>query len=84
MRIGVDIMGGDYAPDATLLGAALARKELPDDIELVLLYIDWRLWSGALKPILGKHRNVFRINPAVTSEVGLAAGVADGILPAYG
>ena len=36
MRIGVDIMGGDYAPDATLLGAALARKELPDDIELVL------------------------------------------------
>ena len=37
MRIGVDIMGGDYAPDATLLGAALARKELPDDTELVLL-----------------------------------------------
>ena len=36
MRIGVDIMGGDYAPEATLLGAALARKELPDDIELVL------------------------------------------------
>ena len=36
MRIGVDIMGGDYAPDATLQGAALARKELPDDIELVL------------------------------------------------
>ncbi len=36
MRIGVDIMGGDYAPDATLLGAALARKELPDEIELVL------------------------------------------------
>jgi glycerol-3-phosphate acyltransferase PlsX len=36
MRIGVDIMGGDYAPEATLLGASLARKELPDDIELVL------------------------------------------------
>ena len=36
MRIGVDIMGGDFAPDATLLGAALARKELPEDIELVL------------------------------------------------
>jgi glycerol-3-phosphate acyltransferase PlsX len=36
MRIGVDIMGGDYAPEATLLGAALARKELPDDVELVL------------------------------------------------
>ena len=37
MRIGVDIMGGDYAPDATLLGAALARKELPEEIELALL-----------------------------------------------
>jgi glycerol-3-phosphate acyltransferase PlsX len=36
MRLGVDIMGGDYAPDATLLGASMARKELPDDIELVL------------------------------------------------
>ena len=36
MRIGVDIMGGDYAPDATLQGAARARKELPDDVELVL------------------------------------------------
>ena len=36
MRIGVDIMGGDYAPDATLLGSVLARKELPDKVELVL------------------------------------------------
>ncbi len=36
MRIGVDIMGGDYAPDATLQGAAMAHKELPDDVELVL------------------------------------------------
>lgn len=29
-------MGGDYAPEATLLGAVLARKDLPDDVELVL------------------------------------------------
>ena len=36
MRIGVDIMGGDFAPEATLLGAVLARKELPDKAELVL------------------------------------------------
>jgi glycerol-3-phosphate acyltransferase PlsX len=37
MRIGVDIMGGDFAPHATLLGAVLARKELTDEVELVLL-----------------------------------------------
>lgn len=36
MRIGVDIMGGDFAPQATLNGAVLARKDLPDDTELVL------------------------------------------------
>ncbi len=36
MRIGVDIMGGDYAPEATLLGAVLARKDLTDETELVL------------------------------------------------
>jgi glycerol-3-phosphate acyltransferase PlsX len=37
MRIGVDIMGGDFAPEATLSGAVLARKELPPESELVLL-----------------------------------------------
>jgi glycerol-3-phosphate acyltransferase PlsX len=36
MRIGVDIMGGDFAPETTLSGAVLARKDLPDEIELVL------------------------------------------------
>ena len=29
-------MVGDYAPEATLLGAVLARKDLPDEVELVL------------------------------------------------
>jgi len=37
MRIGIDIMGGDYAPKASVLGAILAREELPSDIELVLI-----------------------------------------------
>ena len=36
MRIGVDIMGGDFAPEATLSGAVLARKDLPEETELVL------------------------------------------------
>ena len=37
MRVGVDIMGGDYAPDATVGGAVLAREVMPKEISLVLI-----------------------------------------------
>ena len=37
MRIGIDIMGGDYAPSATVAGAILAQKELGSEIEIVLI-----------------------------------------------
>ncbi len=37
MKIGLDIMGGDHAPRATTLGAILAKKELPPEVEIVLL-----------------------------------------------
>ena len=37
MRIGIDIMGGDFAPEATTKGAIAARKELPEDVRLVLI-----------------------------------------------
>lgn len=37
MRIGVDVMGGDYAPKAAVLGVIQARKELSEDISLVLI-----------------------------------------------
>jgi len=36
MRIGVDIMGGDFAPDEIVLGAIHALAELPADSTLVL------------------------------------------------
>ena len=36
MRIGIDIMGGDYAPQKTVHGAILALNELPKDITVVL------------------------------------------------
>ena len=36
MRIGIDIMGGDYAPQKTVHGAILALNELPADTEIVL------------------------------------------------
>lgn len=37
MRIGVDIMGGDFAPENTIKGIILARNVLPKDVKLVLL-----------------------------------------------
>jgi glycerol-3-phosphate acyltransferase PlsX len=37
MRLGIDIMGGDFAPNETTLGAILAYKELPANIELALI-----------------------------------------------
>lgn len=36
MKIGIDILGGDFAPDATISGAILAQKELPQDVKIVL------------------------------------------------
>jgi len=35
MRIGIDIMGGDYAPRSTISGSFLALDDLPDDTNLV-------------------------------------------------
>ena len=36
MRIGLDAMGGDYAPEAIVKGAVLAKAELSSDDDLVL------------------------------------------------
>jgi len=37
MRIGIDVMGGDHAPDAVLKGCLLAREVLAPDDQLVLI-----------------------------------------------
>jgi phosphate acyltransferase len=36
MRIGIDIMGGDFAPESAVSGCFLALKELPPEVEIVL------------------------------------------------
>ncbi len=36
MRIGLDAMGGDFAPEATVSGALLAKEVLPEDVQVVL------------------------------------------------
>jgi len=37
MKIGLDIMGGDFAPEAAVLGAISAYKALSENLELVLI-----------------------------------------------
>lgn len=37
MKIGIDVLGGDFAPNANLHGAVLAQKELPNDVKIVLI-----------------------------------------------
>ena len=37
MKIALDVVGGDYAPDSTIEGVKLALKELPEDVTVVLL-----------------------------------------------
>jgi glycerol-3-phosphate acyltransferase PlsX len=37
MKIGLDIMGGDFAPDATIQGAIMAQQSFNKDVTLVLI-----------------------------------------------
>ncbi len=37
IRLGLDVMGGDYAPGAILAGAELALHSLPQDVQVVLI-----------------------------------------------
>ena len=37
MKIGIDIMGGDFAPEATINGTLLALESIPEDVTLVLI-----------------------------------------------
>lgn len=59
MKIGLDIMGGDFAPDATVAGAVLARDAMPKDISIVLIGD-----KNKIVPLLkakGKSENDFEI-----------------------
>ena len=48
MKIGIDILGGDFAPEANISGAILAQKELPQDAKLVLIGDRDQILSGLL------------------------------------
>ena len=37
MKIGLDVMGGDFAPEPMVVGAMLASSQLPADVQIVLV-----------------------------------------------
>ena len=59
MKIGIDILGGDFAPDANLSGAILAKNELPGDTTIVLLGDKDQIFSGL--SALGANPDDFEI-----------------------
>ena len=59
MKIGIDILGGDFAPDANVAGAVLAKKELPNDVQLVLLGDRDQISSGL--SLLGENPTDYEI-----------------------
>ncbi len=59
MKIGIDILGGDFAPDANLAGAVLAQKQLPQDCKLVLLGDQEQILGGL--SALGADASLFDI-----------------------
>jgi glycerol-3-phosphate acyltransferase PlsX len=59
MKIGIDVLGGDFAPDANLSGAILAKKELPEDVTLVLLGDKEQIARGL--SALGENSDAFEI-----------------------
>lgn len=59
MKIGIDILGGDFAPDANVSGAVLAKRDLPNDVKLVLIG-DRDQISGGLSA-LGENQDDYEI-----------------------
>lgn len=59
MRIGLDISGGDFAPDATLDGLLLAVDELPASVHLVLIGNAEDIAAGLIER--GKNPDNFEI-----------------------
>ncbi|CAF26042.1 phosphate acyltransferase PlsX [Bartonella quintana] len=49
IRISVDVMGGDYGPEATIAGAAIVQKHLPN------VYFLFYGVDEAVKPVLKKY-----------------------------
>jgi glycerol-3-phosphate acyltransferase PlsX len=56
MKIGIDVLGGDFAPDVNIDGASLALNELPQDVTLVLLGDEKQIESSLSKFNIDSNR----------------------------
>lgn len=65
MKIGIDIMGGDFAPDAIVKGAIEAQKKLDDSVRIVLVGDK----SQALEIIIQEGEDPINFDFVHTSEV---------------
>ncbi len=59
MKIGLDVMGGDYAPDVTIAGAILAQKKLSDN-DMIFLFGPEKIILDKLAE-KGSNPNLFTI-----------------------
>src|ERR1022692_2069972 len=69
MRIGLDIMGGDFAPKAPLEGVRLAINELPDDITLIL-FGDKNIINNSLGPDYLNNQRIVVVHTTEVIEMG--------------
>ncbi len=69
IRLGLDVMGGDFAPDAILGGAFSALRDLPEDVELVLVG-DEPAITEYLKRCSSRPKNIEIIHSPETIEMG--------------
>src|SRR6185436_157793 len=76
MRIGVDVMGGDNAPDAILQGALASIERLAPGDELVL-YGDEKLIRDALAAIGPRAKQVTVVG--TTEVVGMDESPVDAV-----
>lgn len=69
MKIGLDVMGGDFAPNATIAGAVLAQKTLPEDVRIVLIGDEAQIISE-LSACEGKAENFDIVHASETIGMG--------------
>ena len=70
MQIGLDVTGGDFAPQATLLGALHAQKELAEDGITIVLIGD----QNKIQQVLGEQKADHSLFSVVHAEEMISMG----------
>jgi len=89
MRIGIDMMGGDYAPGFTIRGSMLTREATPDHTELFLVgdrdISGMTVFHTPHYLAIGNYPfNAFREKPDSSVFIGLNPDASPAVLYQYG